>query len=1090
MRPRSRVLAIGLCLVLGLLSAAAYAGDENECIANGSFEKLDEKGKVAIWGSPNNPFEMVDGKRGLRMDAARGGSKFEWAMPDRIVWDADYILSYTVKSDVAAGGGGQGMRLCLWARLPDQHEPPNGPLFTKTWSGKFGWKKMEMRFRMPRGVSRFIIFPEPRVGKAEGTSWVTDISIRPADDRPLAVEASSPSFGDTTREQLLWIWSRPGFEGRSGNQGRDLSKQTVAEECLFRRTISCPAAMSDAQALFTGHNAASLSVNGKEVGRNDTWQDVVRVPLMGILKPGENQIVFKVNHQFGMGGLLGRVEWKDAGKLQMATTNGAWECSSDGGRTWQAAVAMATPVPAPTDYHWAYPHLELRSYTLSYPVAQAVSGVRIAVRATGSFRVFAGSTELLSASSSGNIIKADLRDQLAAVNAAKQISIVLEEVCQPPAGQASLELTTTAGHRLISLGEFRTAAGAAPAPLTPLYPSSTWPMNVAAFEAAASRPIPDLRGHLEPWAEQLLKGSRKVFQIGTDDNSSGEFADMEKGLVEVTAPLAESRQFPRGLEGRLRPEVKINFNLADVPAGGLALVLDVEDADAMVSSVGVFANGVFCGAPQMIGYDQVPGGRLTNRAWVVTLAPERMRAGANSITLRLLPSYYQPDLSAPQNQSEEYIRALNLRDRKENPYPTASWVQWDTIYLAALAASPAEPVFGRPVRMGTNIGYSHLEGVQPWREFILRDLSYLGMEQTQSPVRYGVWDRNQLAAIDRTDASLPEGTSAGDYQLSNLVARGIDPFLLYEPGRGLKRLEELAGSHEANVLRRYGKYFRFMEIGNEVDHPNYGFNAYSLAAAYATIQKQSVCGQALKQFAPQIQLMGEGWYHAWDFGVIDAQQRKEAENDPGFTENLSAHDYGKSYIIPAVIYHLLYGVNPPKPIWVTECGSYTANDREIYDFDINLRGNIAYASYIVQYLTHPYDAEMRHFSMFSAKSKDAQVLEKARCFRRLIHAYAMHGKPLPWRYTNPAAMQDRLVLINPVENDKAIKISIVNFSHESQNVDFTVTLGAMGEFDATRYADGKTVDEGTRALRLTASPDVAIKDSLAAGETIEYLIRK
>lgn len=1056
----------------------------NELIPNGSFEQTNDKGEVAVWRpGAGNSFETEDGNRVLKITASQ---TFEWDMPNKAIWNTEYILSFRVKAEKVPVG----QRLCLWTRLPDRHEPPNGPLFTPWWQGTFKWKTMSMKLKMPIGVTRFIIFFNSN-GDWAGTSWLDDFSLRPVNDRPLELDTSGPSYGYTgDREQLTWIWREPGFPWQSNHMGHDVSKAVPHQKVLFRRVVDFPKGAVEPQAVFTGDDHATLLVNGQALANNQTVQNILRVPLAGRLKPGKNTVAFKTTNDFGPAGLVGRLEWKTAdGKRTVLTTNGKWQCSADGGKTWKAAVPVAVVAPAPAQFQWVYPHLEKLSYWLTHDLPSGSSGARLAVRATGGVRVTADGQDIFATTSSGNTIKIDLAEKL---RGKEQIGISFEDLLQPPAGQAILEVKQGEEYKAFPLAAFRRSNGSPPNTVPTVYPGKTWPLNAGAFEAAATRPPADMKGRLEPWAQKLLTKSTKIFQLGKDDDSSAEFADFAKGGAALTAPAANLKQVPRGLEGKLRPEVSIKFALAAVPAKGAALVLDVEDADALVSTVGVFVNGILCGSPQVIGYDQIPGGRLTNRAWVVTIPKERFRTGPNSLTLRLLPSYYKTDLQAVENQAEEYIKVFNLRDRKENPYPTSSWLHWDTLYLAALAQPAAEPINGRPAWMGTNLGYITFGGLAPWKDYVLRDLSYMGLEQNRSPIRIGVWDANQFGKMTATDPSLPAEQSVGDYQFSSMLDKGMRPYLLFEPGRGVDSWDDFKTSNEVKVMQRYGKYVDMLEIGNEVDHPNYGWDALKLSAAYATIQKQAVCGQALKTYDPDsnLQIMGEGWYHAWDFSMIDAQARKESESDPGWTDHLSAHNYGKSYIIPAVSYYLLYGVNAPKPIWVTECGSYTKDDVNIHDFDINLRGNLGYASYIVQYLLHPYDKEMERFSLLSAQSKEASVLEKARCYRRLMHGYALHGRPLAWQYAKPATMKDRLVLVNPVDTGKTFKISFINFSHEKQSVDVNVTLPSAGTLQATRYGDGATVEQGTRQVSLTASPAVRFQETLAPGETVEYLVRK
>ncbi len=1071
------VLYFGIGAFLSISTiGASEAVSPNECFPNGSFEVFDGQ-NPAFWGKRS---EIIAYEKGHAIKLT-GNFSFTWDAPDKPIWDADYIFSYRVKAENVSG---RKTRLVLWARLPDQHEPPAGGLINAPVpDGTFDWKTQEFRFHMPLGVSRFIVFFDAPTGS--GVSYIDDISIRPVNDRPLDVDTSR-SFGSTEREPLAWIWSEPGFKFSGQHMGKDATLPAPHQEILFRKTVQIPQGATGPKVVFCGDDQATLWVDEKEIARNEMVQDVASTALDSVLTPGRHTLQFKVVNDLGPGGLIARVEWKNADASRvLVPTNASWECSTDNGHTWKPAAVVAAPAPAPVEYAWCYPHLDKLKTTFTCALPSGITAARIVVRATGGFDLSADGQTLLKVSSSGRSIRFDLGQSL---NYSRQLTLTLEDIEQPPAGQATLEIQTGNSVQTLSLADFK-SNGNPPTTIPALYPGRTWPLNVAALAAAATRPPRQLGNRLEPWASQLLDGARDLFRIGKADNSSSEFAEIKNSRNDFTLPLANPGEFPRGLESKLRPEVTLRFNLDNIPANGAAFELAVEDSDAIASSVGIFVNGIFCGCPQVIGYDQFPGGRLTNRTWVVTLPPERFITGANTLTLRLLPSYYQ-EANTNENQAEEYIKLFRLGDRSLNPYPTSNWLHWDTLALRELSRPVTDPVNGRPVWMGASSGYIVYRGLDPWLDYILRDLSYLGMEGGDSPYRISLWAEKKLEAASRGDSRLASGQDIYDYQLASLRARGIRPYLLTDCGKSIKTPDEEANTREAAAIRKYGRYFDMIEIGNEIDHPRYGWDSFALASAYALIQRQAVAAQWLKTLNPQLKVMGEGWYHAWDFSVIDAQARQEAPNDPAWTDHLSAHTYGKSYIIPAITYYMLYGTTFPKPVWVTECGAYTADDRNIGEFELNLRGNLAYATYLVQYLTHPYNAEMRHFSLFSAESKDSEVLEKARCYRRLLHTFALHGKPLPWQYENPAAMKDKLVYVAAVENGNFTKISFVNYEHSPQTIALRVTLPTSGQLTAIRYGDGKTVEAGTRAITLNATPQVSFNDTLAPGETVEYLIRK
>lgn len=1078
----------------------APAPSAMEAFPNGSFAERDAAGRLVQWDGKQ--VETIDGIPAI---AVRQGINLEWDARDRLVWDADYVLSFYVKTiavDVPANPV-LGVRMVLWPRLPDQHEPPGGPVYSKFYHGTAGWQRVEIPFRVRRGVSRFLAFLEAPPGM-NGLAYFTHFSIRPANPRELPA-VDGPLLGVETPEQMTWIWSRPGFNWTGGvvrqtttlvlgaDMARAMNEPVPPVSAWFRRRVAIPSGVREAQAVFVGDDRAELLVDGRAVGSNLIWQDIARVPLGRELTPGgEHEILFKVDNAFGLAGLLGRIQWTNAdGSVATLPTNGRWEASEDAGATWKPAAMVAVPPPALAAFDWAYPHLPRSGVEFRLGLPAGVTSARFRGRATNTFRFLADNRELAAVESAGVNVGIDFGDALARV---RQFSVRAEETGrQPAAGDGILELTTAAGTRLVPLSEFRQADGLAPRRISLFESAKTWPISMFSFEAAATRPpVPD-RYVRETWVTGLLAGSKTLWQIGTPDGSSAEFG---KDVAPARAtPSSPSKEFPSGLEQKTRPSLAIDFDLPEVPRNGAAFVLDVEDADAVVGQCAVFVNDTLCGLLQLLGYDQFPGGRLTQRAWAVTIDPFRLRTGRNTIELRMLAPYVYREGgggAGASNQSEEFIRRLNLGERSRNPYPTSNWVRWDALSLHALAAPPASPINGRPVHLGTNAGKYMTVPAAGWKDWIFRDLQYMGFTGTGAPLRVSGFTPGYLRDMETLDPGLQDGVNRGTFVFTTLRDLGMTLEFVCEPGRGVRKPEDLGDTHEAALIREFGQYAGMLEIGNEVDHPHYGFDRFALAQAAATIMKESAAGQkiaALRPGAP-LPLTGQGWYHAWDFSIIDAQARAETPDDPGFTQTLSAHSYGQSYIIPAVCYRTLYGPTlGDRDIWVTECGAWTPNDTDIDAFDMNLRGNIAWASHIVQYMLHVQTPRHRQFSVFSGHDADAEVLEKARTFRRLILAYGVQGPVLPWRTLPGDKTAGRPVLVRAVDAGKWWKIALVNFSREPQEAAIEVAVPA-GKYPAIRYGDGRTVAAGTRELVLAAAPRLRLDETLSPGEAVEYLISK
>ncbi|MEM1028182.1 MAG: hypothetical protein AAGJ38_08870, partial [Planctomycetota bacterium] len=996
------------------MSTATPQTSPNDLFPNGGFESFGPNG-MKVWkqGLSGGGFEFVQ-EGGNTSVKVTGQAVFEWTPSNAPIWDADYTLTFRAKGENLKPSG-----FNVWTRLPHKHQPPNGNQVGPRLSGTFDWKTVEMPIQMPAGVTRMIIFVD---GVTQGALWLDDVSLAPVDDRPLNIPGQAPAIGIPGRETLAWIWNEPGFRWSSYHMARDTFAEVDPRKVRFRRTIEVPTNAEGLRATFIGDDHAQLIINGKEIAENRASQEIRSVELNDF-GPGAIEVAFVVDNRFGPAGLLGRIEWTDSGgRKATVPTNEQWECSADGGRSWQPAEIAALPVPAPALTHWAYPHLPKEQLTLRHPLPSGTKALRIATRASNAIRVKLDGREVSAQTSGGRLIKLDVSE---ASRTASTLELVLEDIAQAPFAQGVLEIVTAGGTQVLGFEELVQADGRAPAAVAALFPDRTWPVNVGSVEAASTLPEPAVTGRLEPWADRLLDGAQPLFAMGQDDDSSQEFARLGSASANLTAQTPTS-QFPKGLETQTQPEVTVQFDVDRLPTEGAALILDVADTDAVVSTVGVFINGTLVGTPTTLGYDLVPGGRMAQRTTVVTFGPERMQRGTNTLTLRLLPLFYQDEALKP-NQAEQYINQLRMGERIDNPYPTANWLHWDHLQVVSLKQKPESPINGRPIWLGTNRDWWYLTGLEPWRSFVPRDYGWLGLRDTQSAVRYGIWEPGQYKRLDKTDPSLSDGENFTRYHLRSLIELGTRPLLLYEPGRTMDVPEDFADAHETKVLQSVGKQIDAMEIGNEVDHPKYGWDAMSMALAWATTMEQSAVAQRLKaEVDPDVEIVAQGWYHAWDFSVIDAHSRKETEDDPGYTDALAGHSYGKSYIIPAVQYYLLYGTTPPKPIWITECGSWTEDDIKIQDFEMNLRGNLAFATHILQFQSHADNPKMQRFGMIKGASDRAEVLEKARCYRRLQLAYGIHGQPLPWQHTDPQAMADRLVMVRAVDTGRSYRIGIVN----------------------------------------------------------------
>ena len=1061
-----------------LVPSFVFAVSPNELFEDGGFDALDIK---IVAGTEQGV--VLEGDNRV-WQLAKFTHQIEWSPKTPPIWNAEYVLSFRIK-----GTDLKGTRLSLWNRAPDKHEPIEKAIYSIFRRGTFDWTKEEVRFKMPVGTSRFILFLSHQ--RDGGVARIDDISIRPVLDAPLGIPKDAQQIGVADREQTCWIWSDTDYvwnPSPTANQNSEIVRPAQKRGSVsFRRQFTLPQGVQKVQAVFCGDDYGSLFINGKLYGANQNSQDITKIVLD--LDPGKHEVRFDIDNSFGPGGLAARIEWFDStGKRSFIASNERWECSTDNGQTWSNAKIVTVLTPAPANPHWLYPHLERTSCIYQAVFPKGATNPRLAFRTTGSFSLRVDDVDPIEGVSAGKQMYIEPTS-----GAFEKIVVEFSEISQPIGAEGILQYQFDGKTVEIPLDQLTTSAGKKPDQVSLAYPGRGWSHNIASFDSLSTLPTPSYKSEFPEWGKKMLVGSMPLWTLGQADDSAEEFAELkEKDLPQIVEiPLTDLKTCPRGLEAELRPEQTFRFTLNEIPQNGTVFVLNVDDADAIVAQVAVFVNDMMVGMPQVLGYDQVPGERKTNRPYLVTIPKERFHAGANTLTLRLIPGLYQQK-GMVVNQSERYVKMANLRSRQGNPYPTSSWLHWDNLSLIALGTEAAKPINGNLIYMGTNMGNTHRKGLEPFEQFVLRDLAYLGMTHSGAPLRVPIWNE----AACRELFQEVDGVKVLDRQMQSLRDIGIEPYILFEPGRTCNGLDDFPESFEAQLVKNHGSKFIGVEVGNEVDHPFYGWDQMAMSVSYATIQKQSVLGQELKKLidSPDFRVIGEGWYHAWNYGVIDAHSRKEALNDPGFTDDLSAHSYGMAYLLPALLYYSLYGANlgDPKPIWVTECGASTPDDN-LFQYDINLRGNIAFARYVVQFLAWPDKTlnyhEMRPYGLFSEESADATILEKARIFRRLFHAYAMHGKPIHYRILNETELKNQLVFINPVSVEGGAKLAFVNFTDKSQPVKVELTMLRSGTMTGKRYGDGETVAAATKEIKLNTIPRLVLEEVLAPGETVQYDVR-
>ncbi|HEY1064631.1 MAG TPA: hypothetical protein VGE52_00915, partial [Pirellulales bacterium] len=103
-----------------------------------------------------------------------------------------------------------------------------------------------------------------------------------------------------------WIW---------------FSKDNSIDVFYARHTFELPAGVKSAMLAVAADNHATAYINGKEVLRNDVWQEPTRADVSKQLAQGKNVLAIQTKDDDSQGGLIAllNIELTDGKKLQIAT---------------------------------------------------------------------------------------------------------------------------------------------------------------------------------------------------------------------------------------------------------------------------------------------------------------------------------------------------------------------------------------------------------------------------------------------------------------------------------------------------------------------------------------------------------------------------------------------------------------------------------------------------------------------------------------------------------------------------------------------------------------------------------------------------
>jgi hypothetical protein len=94
---------------------------------------------------------------------------------------------------------------------------------------------------------------------------------------------------------------------------------------LIRKSFNA-SKVAEAWLTASADNGMSVSVNGKNIGRSDAWEEGMTVNVTSALVEGKNEIVFEAWNTGGVAALVAKLGWIDAqGQVQSVVTDGSWQ---------------------------------------------------------------------------------------------------------------------------------------------------------------------------------------------------------------------------------------------------------------------------------------------------------------------------------------------------------------------------------------------------------------------------------------------------------------------------------------------------------------------------------------------------------------------------------------------------------------------------------------------------------------------------------------------------------------------------------------------------------------------------------------------
>ncbi|MGD0090296.1 MAG: hypothetical protein ABSE73_10285 [Planctomycetota bacterium] len=601
------------------------------------------------------------------------------------------------------------------------------------------------------------------------------------------------------------------------------------------------------------------------------------------------------------------------------------------------------------------------------------------------------------------------------------------------------------------------------------------------------------------WAAQESQSANTVlWQIGTPDDSSKEFADYQRGNPEALAIAAENKvqlgpaTVSKGLKASVNPSMEITYTLPAVPKHGALFSFKLLHAPKGGAQMGVFSNGIMAGLIQLWGTHGTASPYHWKKTYRLYVPGELLTQGANALRLTA-PRPLWSDASVDQQM----------------------WWEWDYLMLEALAAPVREPIHGTMSYLGTTMKHSA-------NDFFVNDdtlrlaplaLRWMGIAYSGNTIRADFW----YDVVRMQPRRLEYLQLLRDLNLTVIVDNISGSH--YRVGPEGKMPQQMKAALQ-KFFDTYGSLCQWYELGNEPCMFGGGLaETLELAKYLSEIKpphvKTAACGWAYGG--------GKGTPKNWDANVL---QRRVVEEDCQATNGHSygfsyADNKGGSFIENLATYQ---GVQDGWPIEFvnTETGTndwhsekaenagpnYASTQPHAQAFDRILRAHIAVVDRFMQHA-----AIFDDFGLFKAPTKwtALETLSvfpgvkgqdpRLKTYRRLALAYATHGAPLPYTVANKDETAGKLLYFRAVDTaalpalpgsggtaDK-ILLNFVNFENAPQTLKVRVKMPDSTAYGGERFGPGNTYAESHSEVKeLQADPWLELSVVLGPGESVQYIL--